>query len=253
MQLDLAKNDGSILFAASDSLHTSDGKTLETVAMFHEGLITGFEQLNESHVVLVNRNQHCLKILDRQTNNVRIFAGTCGSQGYREGAVNFGLFTFPSNAIKDSQTPRLFVTDVSNHAVRAVGIHSGELSTLIKSGFNRPRKLMWAAGSLFVSNAHYISEISWLSDGSVINTKIVGSTYAGYVDSSFADSRFNVPRVLLALESSMFLLADQFNNVLRLLDFNKQEVRPVCFFLVQLVVYFRIIYFLYRKSAQICT
>jgi len=111
------------------------------------------------------------------------------------------------------------ITDYHNHALRSVDLHTGELSTVINTGFRYPKYLGWADNKLLMSNTHYISQVSHDVNESVTNIKLAGSLPGGYVDGSFNTSKFYSPSYLVA----------DFNKVLRLLDVNSKQVGPVCF------------------------
>jgi len=230
MELDLYRDDGStsIMFSYK-YLNTTDGTTPTTLATIQSSYITGFKQVNRTHVAVAAHSQHCIKMLNRVDNNLRTLAGTCGRRGYVEGGVGTGRLYYPYGIEIDVRNPdRLLVTDYFNHALRSVDLHTGELSTVIKSGFKFPRYIGWADNKLLVSNSHYISQVSRGADGSVTNIKLAGSLSRGYVDGSFNTSRFYSPSGITRVGYNMYLVAD-YNKVLRLLDFNSKQVGPVCF------------------------
>jgi len=230
MELDLYRDDGStsIMFSYK-YLNTTDGTTPTTLATIQSSYITGFKQVNRTHVAVAAHSQHCIKMLNRVDNSIRTLAGTCGSRGYVEGGVGTGRLYYPYGIEIDVRNPdRLLVTDYFNHALRSVDLHTGELSTVINSGFNYPMYVAWADNKLLVINTNYISQISWGADGSVTNIKLAGSLSRGYVDGSFNTSRFDFPLGITRVGYNMYLVAD-YNKVLRLLDLNSKQVGPVCF------------------------
>jgi len=230
MELDLYRNDGSIMFRTWEYLKTTDGTTPTTLATIQSSSITGFKQVNKTHVAVAAYSQHCIKMLNRVDNSLRTLAGTCGSEGYVEGGVGTGRLRYPFSIEIDVRNPdRLLITDNQNHALRSVDLHTGELSTIINSGFRYPSYLVWADNKLLVSNEHHISQVSWDADGSVTNIKLAGSLSHGYVDGSFNTSRFYYPLGITRVGYNMYLVADTGNKVLRLLDLNSKQVGPVCF------------------------
>jgi len=230
MELDLYRDDGSIMFSSYKYLKTTDGTTPTTLANIQSSFITGFKQVDKTHVAVVAHNLHCIKMLNRVDNSLRILAGKCDNRGYVEGGVGTGRLYTPHSIEIDVRNPdRLLVTDCSNHALRSVDLHTGELSTVINSGFRYPSYVAWADNKLLVSNHHYISQVSWDADGSVTNIKLAGSLSDGYVDGSFNTSRFGYPLGITRVGYNMYLVADRDNKVLRLLDLNSKQVGPVCF------------------------
>jgi len=230
MEPDLYRDDGSIMFSIWEYLKTTNGTTPTTLATIQSSDITGFKQVNKTHVAVVDYDQNCIKMLNRVDNNLRTLAGTCGSEGYVEGGVGTGRLYRPYSIEIDVRNPdRLLVTGQFNHALRSVDLHTGELSTVINSGFNYPKYVVWADNKLLVINTNYISQVSWGADGSVTNIKLAGSLSPGYVDGSFNTSRFDFPLGITRVGYNMYLVADHYNKVLRLLDFNSKQVGPVCF------------------------
>jgi len=84
MERDDYKNDESILIGTSTGLQTTDGQT-STNLVSHK--VHGFTQVNNTHVVVVDRDRHCLYVLHRRNNNIQPLAGTCGSGGNKNGGV----------------------------------------------------------------------------------------------------------------------------------------------------------------------
>jgi len=229
MEDDWYKNDKSLLFSTDSHLGTTNGKKNTNLVTVSKQDITGFKQLNSTHVVFVVSKKHCVKLLDRINNGVTTIAGTCGWGGYREGKVGTGRLASPSHvAINSENSQSIFITDRVNNAIRAVDLNSGVLRTVIKSGFNFPTSFIATGKKLLVVNKHYISQVTWSTEGVVSNIKIAGSTKSGYVDGNLSDSRFDYPKAITSLSSNLHLVADFWNKALRLLDLNKKVVGPVC-------------------------
>jgi len=228
MELDKYKNDGSLLLGTSKGLLTTDGQTTSTLVTF---LVTGFTQLNTTHVVLVERNSHCIKLLTREDSNIKVMAGSCGTNGYKEGGVRVGQLSYPWGVQIDVRNPgKLLVTDQRNHAVRSVDMKTGELSTVINTGFSDPVGILWAGRQLLVANSVYTSQVSWSGNGTVSNTLLAGSTTSrGDVIGSFENARFDYPYDIEKLSGNLFLVADTENFKLKLMDMKKRIVGPVCF------------------------
>jgi len=229
MELDKYKNDGSFLLGTSSSLLTTDGQTTSTLVSFY---VAGFTQINTTHIVLVNRNSHCIKLLTREDNNNKVMAGSCGNAGYREGRVGVGQFHRPYGVQIDVRNPgKLLVTDESNNALRSVDMGTGELSTIIQTDFKRPRGALWAGKNLLIANWYNdVSQVSWSSDGTVSNTLLAGSTTTGGdVIGSFDITRFSRPCEIERVGDNMYLVADFGNRKLKLMDMKKRIVGPVCF------------------------
>jgi len=228
MELDKYKNDGSLLLGTSSGLLTNDGQTISTLVAFR---ITGFAQLNLTHVALADFDSHCIKLLTREDSNIKVMAGSCGTHGYKEGRIGVGQLHYPYEVQIDVRHPgKLLVTDHYNHVIRSVDMKTGELSTVINTGFNYPTGLLWAGRQLLVVNLfHYISQVSWSSDGTVSNTLLAGSTSEGDVIGSFDNARFASPQDIEKLSDNLYMVTDYGNRKLKLMDMKKRIVGPVCF------------------------
>jgi len=228
MELDKYKNDGSLLLCTSSNLLTTDGQTTSTLASFR---VQGFTQLNTTHVFLADFGSHCIKLLTREDNNIKVMAGSCGTYGYNEGGVGVGQLMYPWGVQLDVRNPgKLLVADENNNAIRSVDIKTGELSTVINTGFRYPLNLMWAGRQLLVASAQYISQVSWSSNGTVSNTLLAGSTTSsGDVIGSFDNARFDNPNDIEEVADNLYLVADTDNIKLKLMDMKKRIVGPVCF------------------------
>jgi len=227
MELDKYKNDGSLLVGTSSGLLTTDGQTTSTLVSF---LVPGFTQLNTTHVVLADYTSHCIKLLNREDNNIKVMAGSCGTNGYKEGGIGVGQLNLPWGVKIDVRNPgKLLVTDKSNNAVRSVDMKTGELST-VNTGFGYPVGILWAGRQLLVVNLfHYISQVSWSSNGTVSDTLLAGLKSRGDVIGSFDIARFYNPYNIEEVSDNLFLVADYNNRKLKLMNMKKRIVGPVCF------------------------
>jgi len=123
----------------------------------------------------------------------------------------------------------LLIADENNHALRSVDLLTGELSTISKMGFNFPKGLAWFGNKLLVANEHYISQVTWLSNGSVTNNQVAGAKKNSYVDGSFNLATFGYPREIIKVLANKYIVCDFYNGILRLMDFESKLVVPVCF------------------------
>ena len=226
MELDLYRKDGSILISDRTHLKTTNGKaTTEVSARF--GYLTGFKQLNSSHIAVVDFLSSCIRMVNREDNSNRVLVGTCGTTGFVDGAT--AKFYGPRSIELDERNPgHLLVTDVFNHALRSVDVASGTASTVIRTGFNNPRGLAWYKRRLLVTNDHYISEVSWSANGAVSNKKLTTTTARGYRDGDFSTAQFYSLYEIQKVKDDLFLVADFNNKRIRLLDMIKKKVLPVC-------------------------
>ena len=221
MEYDLYRNDGSILFSKETELVTG----YDTQTIVAAGYVKGFKQLNSSHVVIVDNQHHCIRLLNRETKSNRVIAGKCGFSGSRDGTSS--LFDGPWGIeVNEKQSGQLLITEHDNHALRSVDIASGTVGTVIRTGFNRPKGLAWYNGRLLVCNEYYVSEVIWDSNGAVINNQLTATTTSGIKYGDFSTAQFYTLYDIQQWKDGFFLVAE--NGRLRLLNMFTRKVLPVC-------------------------
>jgi len=228
MELDRYMNGGSFLLSTAVGLKTTDGQT--TSALTHN-FTTSFTQINSTHVVILEPENHCLKILNRETlYDIQTLAGICGTFGYAEGKLGIGQFSRPWAVRADSRNPgMLVVTDSKNNALRSVNLKTGELSTITRTGFDHPRGMLITDDGVLIANYHYISHVSWSGNRTVKNTLVAGSDFRGNADGSFDKARFMFPIYFVRIRNGKYLVVDGGTQKLRLMDLEKRVIGPVCF------------------------
>ena len=161
------------MFSDSTQLITTNGKQTSVVSSGY-GKITGFKQLNSSHVVIVDTLRDCLKMFNRKDDSQALLAGTCGISGFEDGPS--AKFFYPWSIEFDKRNPgHLLITDYYNNALRSVDVTSGTVSTVIITGLNHPKGLTWYNQHLLVCNEHYVSEVTWTSDRTATNNILTGN------------------------------------------------------------------------------
>ena len=145
MEPDLYKN-GFIIYDDFHSVKTSNGVTAQTIAgnssvsgylegvgshaRFHD--VRGFTQLSDTHIVVADYSNECLRIIDRSLGTTSAFSGQCQLAGYEDGFP--GKLNHPSFvAIDKMDVKQLLVVDQNNNALRAVKIDTGAVTTFVRS------------------------------------------------------------------------------------------------------------------------
>ena len=228
---------GNIIYTDQNSLKTTDGVTTAIIAghptqsgykdaegensMFQR--ITGFIGITVKILIVVDRNNYCLRRINRDTGLTTTFSGVCTSPGYRDGTQ--AKFSLPTSIIRDNQNRnQLLVTDDYNDAIRTVAVSDGSVGILIKSSTHLYPECLTqnTAGDIFVTTPYAVYCISYARK---TITLIAGSpTTTGYRDSSMLNSLFTYPRELIFIQTNKLLIADENNNKLRLLDLDKDQV-----------------------------
>ena len=226
MEIDLYKTDGTILYSDSTQLKTTDGVAISVVASGFK-YVSGFKQLNSSHVIVVDSDNDCIKIVNRIDQSRAVLAGTCGASGFIDG-TSARFFNPYQVELDERNVGYLLVTDRLNNALRTIEIASGMVGTVIRTGFNNPAGLAWYHGRLLVSNNYYLSQVLWSFNGTITNTKLTTHTLPGHQDGNFSAVQFSQPFGIHEIVDGLFLVADSGNKKLRLLSMKQKKVLPVC-------------------------
>ena len=106
MELDRYRQ-GFIVYTDASALMIGDGTTTHLIAGnsvqrgYKEGVgaearfynIKGFAQISEKLIVVVDWGNHCMRLIDRTSDNTSLFSGQCKSRGYQDGRP--GQFNSP--------------------------------------------------------------------------------------------------------------------------------------------------------------
>ena len=231
---------GFVAYTAEHALMTGNGTTTHVIAGnsaqigYKEGVgadarfnrVLSFAQISEKLVIVADLRNHCLRLIDRTTNNTSEFSGLCGgSFGYEDGRP--GRFKLLESAVLDKRDKnQLLILDPNNLAVRTVNVSSRVVDTFVWSDslkYIRGITQEEESGDLYVTAYHALYRITYTQR---TVTLISGSPgwNSGYGDSTLLNSLFDYPRELLFITSNTLLIADWDNNKLRLLDMNSDKV-----------------------------
>ena len=209
------------IIGTSDSQSYREGG--QTDALFNP--ISGFTQVNETHILVVDQNNNCLRYVDRRTNSSSQFAGTCGASGNQDGEQFDALFNSPRQIIlKDQSTAH--VTDFENRAIRQVDIVTGQVTTWLALDDrpigiirNQPKQVY------FVSTESRILRIRL---DSVVAYSVIPSTVPGFRDGQFRSARFDHPTSIVELGRDTLIVAEPKSNRLRVLHLKERRVTSIC-------------------------
>ena len=147
MELDI-KHDGEVIFATPHVLMSAeDGKAAKVIAgkanewghrdattggEVRFGRVTGFTQLSDKQIVVVDSLSHCLRLVEHSTGATSTYVGQCEWYGFVNGPN--GQFNKPHSVILDNHdSNQLLVTDTVNSAIRTVDMTSKALGTFYRS------------------------------------------------------------------------------------------------------------------------
>ena len=239
---------GNVLYTDKCALKTTDGVTSNTIAghstscnhHFAPGLLArfqylkGFRQISPSEVVVVDQLQHCLKLIDRSTLQVSLYAGYCGSSGYVTGTSG-ARFSFPCSIISDIKRPgMLLVTDFANDAVRHVNTLSSSAPHSVSNFYqntsflNGPRGITQhhVSGDLYITNSD--NEVRKVTYSSKSITKLAGASSSSFRDCDFGTAYFYNPFEIIFICENKLMLADYGNHRLRILNLKTSHTSSVC-------------------------
>ena len=240
MEPDLHKN-GFIIYDDFHSVKTSNGVTSQTIAgnssvsgylegvgshaRFHD--VRGFTQLSDTHIVVADYSNECLRIIDSSLGTTSAFSGQCQLAGYEDGFP--GQFNHPSFvAIDKMDVKQLLVVDQNNKALRAVKIDTGAVTTFVRSSLLKSSTDSLAqdsSGDVFVSSAYAIYRIAY-SEGT-IRLLARSAGVRGDQDGTLTTSLFSLTTYLKAIGTDVLLIADMRNHKLKLLDIKSDRVSTV--------------------------
>ena len=231
---------GYLVYTDKHALMTSDGTTTHLIAGnstqggYREGVgaearffyIRGFAQISDKHVVVVDRYNHCLRLIDRTTNNTSVFSGQCESYGYEDGRP--GLFGYPVYVVIDKRDKnQLFIVDSDNSAVRNVTVNSRVAGTFVQSDSLKVIKGITQeeeSGDLYVTAYNALYRITYIQRTVSLISGSPGRSSDIYRDSTLLDSLFKYPYGLIFIRPKTLLIAEENNDKLRLVDMNSDQV-----------------------------
>lgn len=242
MEVDLLHSE-RLLFSDTHAFKVTDGATTSTIvgsgsAGYYESVgtsakfsvITGFTQINSTSVLVVDNNNHCLRIFDRGVLRTSRFVGSCRSNGFRNGAS--ALFTYPWSVIRDIRsTNKVLVSDCNNYAVRQVDLITRITITLISQSNGLSLSYVYGltfdtdGETLLITNNQLISQYNFTTQ---TLTTVAGSSSAGFRDGALSSAQFNQPLELIRLSSSVTLVAGYNYHRLRVVNSDTGLVQSIC-------------------------
>lgn len=234
---------GNVLFSDGCSVKTTNGThTVRLVGKaavegYNNGVgrearfrwVTGFAILSSSAVLLADQGNYCFRLMDRMTLEVTDFAGSCSSSGLRDGIGTRAKFSHISKVILDQQRPhqKVYVTD--GRALRTVDINTRRVAT-IPSSYRQAQDslaMVWDNthnDSLIITTKNKVFRLSL--NGSA--TEVAGTDRIGFKNGQASQAQFNHSSGVAALYTNIFVLTDQNNQRLRLLDLKNKVVTSFC-------------------------
>lgn len=217
----------NLLFADGDELKTTNGLTIQSLGL-SANLMSGFIQLSDSLVVAVDFYNHCLRSLNRVTQQTSVYSGVCMEPDWVDGEEP--KFRQPSSVIRDvMSTAVLIITEHGNEALRTINMNNMTGGTLIRSSLlSNPHGLTQhpTSGDLYISVHHSIVTYHYSQK---VLTILTGSGHPSFQDGRFSEAAFYYPAaVLLLLEANQLIVSDNTNYRLRILDLDTSTTSSIC-------------------------
>lgn len=197
-----------------------------TVARFK--LISGFVQLNNEIVILVDRENYCLRQLDRTNLQTSVFVGQCGASGSDDGSS--AKFSDPYSILIDPRSGNklLVIERFSDGAVRQVDVITRETTTLMSkpSGFSGPVSFaLDPEDNLIITETMAIWKYNLDSENI---EKVAGSSNTGSEDGPLNVANFQWPKGMVFFTRDIILLSDYLNHKMRVVNLADGEVFSLC-------------------------
>ena len=248
---------GNILYTNRHSLSTTDGVNSQilagnaTVRGYKEGqaqsalfrTITGFTQISPKRIIIVDKENHCLRLLEYPTYPVvvpltSVFSGQCQRSGSWN--VRPALYSYPWSIVKDKlNTRQLLVIRTVDSQTRVVG-------TFVKSRsiINVKYLAQEKGGDMYVTVKYAIFRITYSDKKITLLSGKATNSGGGYRDSNLLKSLYYELYDLMFIGPDTLIVTDAWNSRLRLVDIKSDKVTtlatvraPYSLFLANSILY----------------
>ena len=207
-----------------------------TDARFKE--ITSFLQLDKNRVAIVDHQNSCVRMLDRETEVTSPFVGKCGVIGWPDGKALEAEFNQPTDILFDERDRNnLIILDDYNDAIRLLDMRTMMLKTLYANDTDlyRPRYAVVDKNNpdkLYITIMRRLVSYSFEKNAVTVLTGAVPATdEEKYIifDGHLSAARFGYYLSGIAQINEQFLLiSDYWNDKVRVIDLLNQQVYSVC-------------------------
>ncbi|XP_067940867.1 uncharacterized protein [Watersipora subatra] len=189
-------------------------------------VITGFVQVNWTHIMIVDSNNHCIRFLDQTTNSTSPYAGECQQAGDRSGQALTSQFNQPRQVVIQFDHIHVFVSDSANRQIKEI-----DLSTQMVASWVRIAETPLAItlnrreDTLFVTTPTTVLKITTSNKGM---QPLILSTTLGFNDGGFNVAKLNHPHGIRIISRDVIMIAEPANNRMRVLNMKSASVSSVC-------------------------
>ena len=194
------------------------------------GAIYSCLHLSKTSLLVVDFSNHCLRLINRLSQQTMPFIGNCTKRGFRDGIEP--LFKGPWKVILDlMNNDQLLLLDKYNHALRAINMLNMSASTLavFNTSLQQNSIAQHTNGNVYVFESSTIIEYDYVTRSI---TLVAGSGHGtGELrDGPLLESQFATVWTvdMIFLTSNYMLVTDMRNQRLRLVDFGWNMVFSIC-------------------------
>lgn len=244
---------GNILFCEYQAILTTNGHYQQVVVGQHfrwpiypyaEGIgvnatfskVSHFVQKNETMVIIADKDNGCIRQLDRLTNNTVCLAGVCEkltgiSQKVVDGKRLDATFRrIDSMALYGS---KLYIIESNAQRIRLLDFTTEQVSTVVTSSnftlsHHKPHTMVVnpITGLMYVTTTYGIAEYN---PGSNVFRYMVSYQQKGHQDGMLNESRWYYNDGMVFLINKTLIVADVNNENLRIIDLEAERVATWCF------------------------
>lgn len=188
---------------------------------------SGLYQINQTHVLVLDRNNFCIRLLSREDNSTSTVVG--GTYGYLDGPFLEARLTYMEDItqLPFTNSSELAFTDPDWKSIRKLNLHTEQVSTIARVA-QRPL-------SLTVDPCKEILYFTFHGGLGKITIQSVEVEYLtpfdgekGLIDGPLSSAKFSShPRSLTFLTNHIILIADYDNEVLRVVDLLNNSVSTI--------------------------
>ena len=199
--------------------------------------ISFFIQRNDTEVLIADKNNGCIRQLDRLTNITELFAGVCEKlRGYsdivRDGNRLNATFRRINSLFLYKST--LFILESNAQRIRKLDLVSDEVSTVVTSenftlSHHLPQTMVADSitGLMYVTTTYGLAVYNPTSD---TFRYMVSYQQKGYQDGSLDASRWYYNNGMVYLPNNTLIIADINNGHLRIVNLKSENVTTWCFY-----------------------
>jgi thiol-disulfide isomerase/thioredoxin len=191
----------------------------------------------ESNRLFIADTGHHRMVITDQSGKIRKMIGS-GEAGFLDGDVDSASFRSPQGMALSPDGMTLMVADTGNHAVRAIDLASGEVSTVAGTGvqgYDReggvvpdvalasPWDLVWRGDELWIAMAGSHQVWAYRPETNRIDP-VAGTSAESIHDGPLLEATFAQPSGITTLDGVVYL-ADSESSAIRMLDPDADRVR----------------------------